>query len=214
MVNSEKKHQEKKEDAQSMQDAKEKEQVISQKPKRFELTKNQKIALIGGLIVIVVVLAITILFAETDDSAKQFSDFLYLSNKSGIIMDIRNAPNTSMNSIIMQCGVNLISDGFFAKTNKDLLIYACDDMGCVSNLALQNATNQQQNDTQTNQTSQTNTTDIIVPFDVALKDMSSRAYFHIMYDQEEKKLFHSTYALVYLNATSDPTQCKLDIKVE
>ena len=169
------------------------------------LTKNQKLALIGGAAVIVIVLAFTLLFGNQQlANSQDFSDYLYSSNKSAIIMDVRNSPDTTQNSIVMQCGVNLIADGFFVKTHKDLVVYACDNKGCISSTAMEalNATNESQEDI----------SEFIVPFDEVLSDMRGRAYFHIKYADEEKKNFHPTYVEVFVNSSTNPAECKLDIK--
>lgn len=175
------------------------------KRKYESLNKTQKLAIIGAAAILVIVLAVTLLFNDPQmDAAQSFSDFLYESPKSGIIMDVRNSPSTAQNSVVMQCGVNLISGGFFAKTNKDLLVYACDNSGCLSSTALANLTNETNADT----------SELVIPFDEALYNMRSRAYFHIMYSDEEKKDFHANYVGVYVNSSTDPTECKLDVRVE
>jgi len=171
------------------------------------LGKNQKIAIILAVAIIVFVIAAVMFFGDQQiTNSQDFSDFLYSSNKSGIIMDVRDSPSLDKNSVVIQCGVNLISGGFYAQTQKDLLVYACDDSGCISSAALANLTN----DALDNST--INSTALLVPFDQALYDMRSRAYFHIMYSKAERKIFHPTYVEVYVNSSSDPSKCGLVIK--
>ena len=175
--------------------------------RKFEgLGNAQKLAIIGAAAILVIVLGAALLLDDPQIANSQsFSDFLFQSPKSGIIMDIRNSPSPEYNSVVMQCGVNLISGGFFAKADKDLLVYACDNSGCLSSEALQNSTNGEINGTETNASA------VSVPFDEALYNMRSRAYFHIQYAPEEYKKFHSTYVEVFVNSSTDTSQCRLGI---
>lgn len=177
-------------------------------PAKIGLSKSQKFALIGAVAVLVFVLGATlILGGQQAENGQEFSEFLYASNKSGILMDVRNSPSTAENAVVMQCGVNLITGGFFAQTQKDLLVYACDNSGCLSSLALANQSDADMNET-------LDSDGLVIPFDQALYEMRGRAYFHIMYSDEEKKEFHPTYVEVYVNSSSDASKCSLSLKSE
>ncbi|MFH1306709.1 MAG: hypothetical protein ABIH83_03600 [Candidatus Micrarchaeota archaeon] len=175
----------------------------SEKKKKSALTLQQKYALIAGAAIIVIILGFTLFFGGGEDDAQTFTDYLYNSPGNGIIMDIRNSPSQEVSSNIMQCGVNLISGGFFAQTKKDLLVYACDDSGCISSSAI-NATD-------------TNITDEEIPvvqYDEALYDMRGKAYFLIKYGQYGKFSFHPNYLEVHMNSSSDPSVCAINLKRE
>ena len=242
--------------------------------KKASLTSRQKYALIGGALIIVLVMAFFLLFGQNSpDEVQAFSDYLYYSNSSGIVMDIRGSPDNATSAQIMQCGVNLISGGFFAKTQKNLLIYACDEKGCLSAAEIEAAKNNsaiKNNSTNTslsasaendsNQTSpqsmpllngsrpgfnasnssedlpnfaaiaseqnssvknvsvESNNTSIAPPkyigYDEVLYNMRGRAYFHVLYGPEQKKQFHATYVEVYMNSTSDPSQCSVNVQTQ
>ncbi|MDE1798074.1 MAG: hypothetical protein KGH63_01555 [Candidatus Micrarchaeota archaeon] len=162
------------------------------------LSSNQKYALIGGAIVIAIVLGLA-LFSSPGTDPKEFTNYLYSNPQSGIVMDVRNSPSQNATTKILQCGVNLISSGFYAKTGKSLLVYACDSTGCLS--ADSNATN----------ASAINAS-ALISYSDALYAMRGRAYFDIAYGAQAHYVFHPTYAEVFINENSDPAACSIGVQ--
>ncbi|PIT84899.1 hypothetical protein COU37_00035 [Candidatus Micrarchaeota archaeon CG10_big_fil_rev_8_21_14_0_10_45_29] len=190
-------------------------------PKKSGLSKNMKIGLTLGAFAAVLIIAFFML-SGGEDNVGAFTDYLYNSPKSAIIMDLRGSPGGQANSNILQCGVNLISGGFFASENKDLLVYACDEKGCMaantsisddetSSLSGEAATENKTIDASGNSTMEEKAEPQYISFDQALYNMRSRAYFHILYG-EGKKEFFPNHVEVFMNETTDPANCDLKIR--
>jgi len=185
--------------------------------KKGALSKNMKIALTLGAFAAALMLAFLMLNGGEDDVG-EFTNYLYSSPNSGILMDLRNSPGGQANSNILQCGVNLISGGFFAAENKDLLVYACDGNGCLASNASVSGEGQGSIPTANQTTSGNSTAEEAekpeleyISFEQALYNMRGRAYFHIMYGNEKKEFFQN-HVEVYLNETSNPANCDLKIR--
>ncbi len=160
------------------------------------LTPTQKYALLGGAVVLLVVLGLS-LFSSPGTDPKPFTNYLYSSNQSGILMDVRGSPSPNVSQKILQCGVNLISSGFYARTSKDLLVYACDDSGCLSGGATAN---------------QTVNSSATISFSDALYAMRGRPYFYIHYGPSGLQSFHLTYAEALINADSNTSACSIGVQ--
>ena len=162
-------------------------------PSRTGLTFQQKVALIGGAILLVLVLG-TILWpslAIGDGNANymQFKTALEDKNQSGILMDVRGASDAARPKIL-QCGVDLISSGFYSAAKKDLVVYSCDDSGCLSSQFRPgvNAT----------------TANTTIPYSDALYGLRGRPYFHILYSSEPKAaVFTPEYSEVFITSVSN-----------
>ena len=169
-------------------------------PSRTGFTFQQKVALIGGALLLVLVLG-TVLWpslalGDANANYMQFKTALENGNQSGILMDLRGAPSGARQKIV-QCGVDLISSGFFSAAKKDLLVYSCDDTGCMSSHLLPGA-----NATTSNAT---------IPFSDALYNLRARPYFHLLYAADSKAaVFTPEYSEVYLTADSNET-CGINI---
>jgi len=99
----------------------------------------------------------------------------------------------------MQCGVNLISSGFYKAQAKDLLFYSCNSTGCVGSSIVYNETNVSISDLNNS---------VSVPD--ALSNMRGRAYFYIQYGPQGRKVFHPTYGEVDVSEDSDAT-CSISL---
>ena len=168
--------------------------AASTAPKPSGLTTSAKYALLGGVLILVIVLGLA-LFGSSGNDPQAFTNYLYSNHQSGIIMDVRGSPSQNVTTKILQCGVNLISSGFYARTNKDLLVYACDNTGCLAAGA--------------NTTSNT-TADQTLSYSDVLYNMRGRAYFHILPGPTGQQVFHGNYAEVFINEETDPT-CSIGI---
>lgn len=164
------------------------------------LSGNQKIALVGGLLVLVLLLGVA-LYSNPGDDPAPFTNYLYHAPQSGILMDVRGSPSANVSQKILQCGVNLVSSGFYATTQKNLSIYACDEKGCLGGPVATNSSS-------LNATNSNNTT---LPFSDALYALRNSAYFHIRYGPEDRKVFHPTYVEVYVSPGSSAA-CAINIQ--
>lgn len=166
------------------------------------LSVQQKYALVAGAAVLVLILGAALYTSggwAAPSDADTFSNYLYGNNRSGILMDVRDAPDAAAAQKVMQCGVNLISSGFYAKTRKDLLVFACNASGCVSaNIGLDS------NDT-------ANSSAVLVPFQEAEYAMRGRAYFHIRAGPESKTLLYPTRAEVFVGPNEEP-KCAVGVQ--
>lgn len=100
------------------------------------LTKQQKTALITGAFILAIVISVALFMPPADENnQEEFYSNLSSSDQVALVMDIRDADPVSKQNIL-QCGVNMIAGGFFAVTEKDLTIYACDESGCLKTNAM------------------------------------------------------------------------------
>ncbi|MFH1094995.1 MAG: hypothetical protein V1728_02145 [Candidatus Micrarchaeota archaeon] len=174
--------------------------AISPPPKPSAFNPTQKYALIGGAIILVLVLGALLLQPQDGGSdPTDFLNYLVQNPQSGIIVDTTHSPSPNITSRIMQCGVNLISSGFYKAQTKDLLFYSCNATGCFASGIVYNETNVTINN-------------INGTFSLAdaLSNMRGRAYFYIQYGPQGQKIFHPTYGEVDINADSDET-CSISL---
>jgi len=128
-------------------------------------------------------------FAIWDSNANylKFKTAIEDSNQSGIIMDLRGAPPAARQKIL-QCGVDLIFGGFFSKADKDLLVYSCDETGCMSSRYLRNSTE---------------TINTTIPFSDALYGLRGRPYFHLLYNADSRPpVYTAVYSEVFITEDS------------
>lgn len=169
-------------------------------PSRFGFTFQQKVALIGGALLLALVLG-TILWpslaiGDANANYLKFKTAMEDSNQSGIIMDLRGATPAARQKIL-QCGVDLIFGGFFSKANKDLLVYSCDDTGCMSSHYLRNSSE---------------TVNTTIPFSDALYGLRGRPYFHLLYGAESKPpVYTPVYSEVFITSDSNES-CGISVQ--
>ncbi len=173
---------------------------VSPPPKPSALSSAQKYALIGGAIILVLVLGALLLQPQDGGSDPSvFLNDLVHNPQSGIIVDTSGSPSSNVTSSIMQCGVNLISSGFYKTQTKDLLFYSCNATGCIASSIVYNETNVT-----------INNVNGTVSLADALLSMRERAYFHIKYGPEGKKVFYPTYCEVDINGQQEAT-CSINV---
>ncbi|MFN3909783.1 MAG: hypothetical protein ACK4J0_00940 [Candidatus Anstonellaceae archaeon] len=163
----------------------------------------EKNKMIIALLIVVVIFALALYIENTSVDLSTFTTNLYKSKKSAIIMDIRESPVQKTSTSIMQCGINLISGGFFAKTSKELVVYACDKNGCIfTDLKEQNQTQQEKGNNSA------------IAFDEMLARIGGSPYIHIKYGKEQKFVTHPNYLEIFINESTDPTNCQIFLKTQ
>ncbi len=181
---------------------------------RPALTLQQKTALIGGTLILVLVLG-TLLAPSlaglipttpnpvTDDNYALFKTSLLNNSRSAVIMDLRAAPSAPVKQAILQCGVDFISSGLYQNLHKDLLVYSCDETGCLSSrfrydLGIKNAT----------------TTNVTIPYSDALANLAGYTYFHVQYaPQSREPVYTSQYSEVFITGNSSEA-CNINVNVQ
>jgi hypothetical protein len=173
--------------------------------KKLGLSLQQKVALISGAIIIFLVL-FTFLFPSSSPQAAKSNYELFISSlkenqKSGIFIDMRDASGPAMRQKLMQCATDLIqSSDFYPRFGKDLLIYYCDNSGCISSryrFDLPNYTFSYDNQS--------------IAFSEALYAMRNRTYFYLRYSPTPTPpSYSSQYAEISISPDSQE-ECLIKI---
>jgi len=143
--------------------------------------------LILGLVIILIVSGLALLYENTSSSFKEFADRLYKHEKIAIVFDTSFSPSQETRVKIMQCAVNFIGGGFFAKSNKNLSLFGCDEKGCY----------------------ESNSNATLLSKDKVFALIGPNPYIHIKYRKEQGSAVYVNYLEVFINESSDPSQCQL-----
>ncbi|MEM3361717.1 MAG: hypothetical protein QXV64_02680 [Candidatus Anstonellaceae archaeon] len=162
-----------------------------------------RMKLIVALVIVVIIFGLALYYENYSTDPSVFLNKLYNAKKSAILMDVSNSPKQQITTSILQCGVNFIAGGFYAKTAQEVEVYACDKNGCMQ-------TKIDPNKEQLNYTNY----DQIIPFDQAMAQIKNLPYIYIRYGVEQKFISHPNYLEVVINEQSDPKNCQLNIKFE
>ncbi|VVB57181.1 Uncharacterised protein [uncultured archaeon] len=179
---------------------------------RPALSLQQKTALIGGALILVLVLGTLLapslagLFPSPDgtpapDQYAAFKTGLEDNNHSAIIMDLRGAPSAPVRQAILQCGVDFVSGGFYQRAHKDLLIYSCDGTGCLSARYRYDLGN-----------SSPVSTNVTLPYTDALASLAGYSYFHIQYAPASRAPDYAPrYADIFISENTTET-CSINVQ--
>lgn len=171
------------------------------------LSLQQKGALIGGALILVLVLA-TLLqpsAAESNDPTS-FSNYLYSNQKSGLLVDLRGASSGDVTQKIKECGQNLVSGTFFSNHSKDLLIYYCNQTSCLWGHFVYGENYSYD--------VPANASDRSIQYSDALYNMRERAYFHVSTKTDERDYaFHPTYMDIFIGPNSSTGICKVEARI-
>ncbi|MCX8163407.1 MAG: hypothetical protein N3D10_02515 [Candidatus Micrarchaeota archaeon] len=159
--------------------------------------------LLVALVIVLIIFGLALYYENTTTDPNKFLNNLYNSKKTAIIMDVSQSPKQQITSAIMQCGVNLISGGFYAQTGKELEVYACDKNGCLQTKITD------QVDKIVNSTNNT-----LISMDQVLAQIKNIPYIYIKYGPEQKFLTYPNYLEIIINEQSDPKNCQLKLKTE
>ncbi len=169
------------------------------------LSMQQKTALIGGALILAAVL-LSLLWpsvspAASSDSYRAFASSLVNNSRSGIMVDVRGASSPDARQKLLQCETDLVqSSDFYPRTGKDLLVYYCDDSGCLSS--------RYRYDLPKYSFSYDNRS---VPFADALYALQNRTYFYIHYSpSSQPPAYSSRYAEIFITANSSES-CGINV---